>query len=134
MIGQDWAHYPIAATLHGMRRRHFSFKLPLRPTFSAGCLLVLAHFALGQGVSPDANSDVLTIRISEDGVCHLLDGSTPCDQLGQNLLMKQLVQNKHIHMAVDRTTKYEVVAATLESLEGLGFKIGLVNNDAPAPP
>jgi hypothetical protein len=41
---------------------------------------------LGRTTQPsgnDANADVLTIRISEDGVCHLLDASTPCDQLGK---------------------------------------------------
>ena len=88
---------------------------------------------MAQSASPDANADVLTIRISEEGVCHLLDDSTPCDRLGQYLLMKQLAQNKHIYIAVDRNSKYELVAATLESLEGLGFKVGFVNYDASAP-
>ena len=80
----------------------------------------------------DANSDVLTIRISEDGVCHILDASAPCDQLGQNLLTRHLAQNAHVHIVVDRNSKYELVAATLKSLQGLGFKIGFVNNDASA--
>lgn len=81
---------------------------------------------------PDENADVLTVRISEDGVCHLPDASTPCDQLGQYLLTKHLAQNGHVHIVVDRTSKYELVAATLESLHGLGLKIGFVNNDASA--
>lgn len=78
----------------------------------------------------DANTDVLTIRISEDGVCHLLDASTPCDQLGQYLLTKHLAQNGRIHIEVDRSSKYELVVATLESLRGTGFKVGFVNDDA----
>ena len=86
--------------------------------------------ALTQSAPPDANPDVLTVRISEDGVCHLLDASTPCDQLGQYLLTKHLAQNGRIHIAVDRSVKYELVAATLESLRGTGFKIGFVNYDA----
>jgi hypothetical protein len=36
--------------------------------------------------------------------------------------------------AVDRASKYELVAATLKSLEGTGFKVGFVNYDAHAPP
>jgi hypothetical protein len=80
----------------------------------------------------DANADVLTIRISEDGVCHFLEASAPCDQLGRNLLAKHLAQNGHVDIVVDRTSKYEFVAATLKSLQGLGFKIGFVNYDASA--
>jgi biopolymer transport protein ExbD len=86
--------------------------------------------ALTQSAPPDANPDVLTIRISEDGVCHLLDASTPCDQLGQYLLTNHLAQNGHIHIAVDRSSKYELVATTLESLRRTGFKVGFVNYDA----
>jgi biopolymer transport protein ExbD len=104
----------------------------MRTTLSATCLLAFAQVAMGQSPSPEANTEVLTIRISEDGVCHVKDASTPCDQLGQYLLMKQLAQNGHIQIAVDRTAKYEVVAATLGSLEGLGFKVGFVNNDESA--
>lgn len=80
----------------------------------------------------DANADVLTIRISGDGLCYFLDASAPCDQLGQSLLTKHLAQNGHVHIVVDRTSKYEWVAATLKSLQGLGFNIGFVNNDASA--
>ena len=86
--------------------------------------------ATSQSAPPEANSDALTVRISEDGVCHLLDASTPCDQLGQYLLTRHLAQNGHIHIAVDRSSKYELVAATLESLRGTGFKVGFVNYDA----
>jgi HEAT repeats len=85
-----------------------------------------------QSESIDANADVLTIRISEDGVCHFMDASAPCDQLGQYLLTRHLAQNGRVHIAVDRTAKYELVAATLKSLDGLGFKVGFVNNDASA--
>jgi len=101
-----------------------------RSTFLAICLLGVTQLALAQSAPPDANTDALTIRISEDGVCHFLDASTPCDQLGQYLLTKHLAQNGHIHIAVNRTSKYELVAATLESLRGTGFKVGFVNYDA----
>jgi len=80
-----------------------------------------------QSASPDANADVLTVRISADGVCHFLDDSAPCEQLGKYLLTKHLAQNGHLHIAVDRTSKYELVAATLKSLEDTGFKVGFVN-------
>src|SRR5271166_3031539 len=92
-------------------------------------LLALAQFAIGQSASPDANTEVLTIRISADGVCHVLDASTPCIQLGQYLLTKRLAKYGRIYIAVDRSSKYELVAATLESLRGTGFKIGFVNYD-----
>jgi len=102
----------------------------MRTTFTAVCLLGFTQFAMAQRAPPAANPDVLTVRISEDGVCHLLDASTPCDQLGQYLLTKHLAQNRRIHIAVDRSSKYELVAATLESLRGTGFKVGFVNYDA----
>lgn len=102
----------------------------MRTTFTAMGLLGFAQFAMAQSAAPpDPNPDVLTVCISEDGICHFLDASTPCDQLGQYLLSKHLAQNGHIHIAVDRSSKYELVAATLESLRGTGFKVGFVNYD-----
>jgi len=104
------------------------------PAFIATCLLVLSQFATGQSASLDA--DVLTIHISENGICHFLDDSAPCEQLGEYLLTKHLAQNGHIHIAVDRASKYELVAATLESIQraGIKVKIGFVNYDAHASP
>ena len=40
----------------------------------------------------------------------------------------------YLLFAVDRASKYELVAATLKSLEGTGFKVGFVNYDAHVPP
>jgi biopolymer transport protein ExbD len=85
---------------------------------------------IAQSAPPDADPEVLTVLISEDGVCNVLDASTPCDQLGPYLLAKHLAQNGRISIAVDRSSKYELVAATLESLRGTGFKVGFVNYDA----
>jgi biopolymer transport protein ExbD len=102
----------------------------MRTTFAAMCLLVFTQFATAQSAPPDANPDVLRVRISEDRVCHLLDASTPCDQLGRYLLTNHPAQNGRIYIAVDRSSKYELVAATLESLRGTGFKVGFVNYDA----
>ncbi len=100
--------------------------------FAQAAIVSIGEPPSQQSASIDASADVLTIRISEDGVCHFLDASVPCDQLGQYLLTKHLVQNGHVHIAVDRTSKYELVAATLKSLEGLGLKVGFVNYDASA--
>jgi biopolymer transport protein ExbD len=84
---------------------------------------------MGQSASPSANAEVLTIRISEDGICHVSDASTPCDQLGPLLLTAHSApRNTHLYIMVDRTSKYELVAAALESLQRAGFgKIGFVN-------
>ena len=102
----------------------------MRATFTATCLIGFTQFAMAQSAPPAANPDVLTVRISEDGVCHFLNASTPCDQLGQSLLTNNLAQNGRIYIAVDRSSKYELVAATLESPRGTGFKVGFVNYDA----
>jgi biopolymer transport protein ExbD len=106
----------------------------MRNVLTVTCLLAFTQFAIAQSASSDANMDLLTVRISEDGVCHFLDDSAPCEKLGQYLLTKHLTQNRHIHIAVDRASKYELVAATLKSLEGTGFKVGSVNYDAHASP
>lgn len=106
----------------------------MRDALTAMCLLTFPHFATAQSASPDANTDVLTVRISGDGVCHFLDDSAPCEQLGEYLLTKHLAQNKHIHIVVDRASKYDLVAATLKSLDGTGFTVGFVNYDANARP
>jgi TonB family protein len=118
-------------TPNKMQRTDSSFRFPMRPTFIATCLIAFTHFAMAQSPSPDANTDLLTVRISGDGIRHFLDDSAPCEQLGET---KHLAQNKHIHIAVDRASKYELVAATLKSLDGMGFTVGFVNYDAQAHP
>jgi biopolymer transport protein ExbD len=74
------------------------------------------------------------VRISADGACHFLDDSASCEQLGKYLLTKHLAQNGHLHITVDRASKYELVAATLKSLEGTGFKVGFVNTEPSTKP
>ena len=106
----------------------------MRNALTAICLLAFAQFATAQSASPNANTDVLTVRISADGVCHFLDDSAPCEQLGKYLLTKHLAQNRHLHIAVDRASKYELVTATLKSLEGTGFKVGSLNSEPSTKP
>jgi biopolymer transport protein ExbD len=102
----------------------------MRTTVIAIGLLAIAQAAMSQSASRDTNDDVLTIRISADGICHFLDTSTPCVGVGRYLLSEHLAQNGHIHIAVDRQSKYEMVAATLKSLDSAGFKgVGFVNKD-----
>jgi biopolymer transport protein ExbD len=102
----------------------------MRSTLIAVWLLGLAPPVMGQGASSDVSAEALTIRISADGVCHFLDISTPCNDLGSYLLSKHLAQNGHVHILVDRTSKYELIKSTLESLDRAGFKkVGFVNKD-----
>ena len=58
----------------------------MRNVLTVTCLLAFTQFAMAQSASSDANMDLLTVRISEDGVCHFLDDSAPCEQLGKYLL------------------------------------------------
>jgi protein TonB len=117
-----------------MHRMNARFTLRVRITHTVTFLLAFSQFAMSQSASTGANSDAVTVRISEDGICYLLNNSAPCVQLGKYLLTMHLPQSTHLHIAVDRASKYELVAATLESLEGTGFKVGFVNNEAPASP
>jgi len=57
------------------------------------CLFAVTQFAMAQSVTVDGTTDVLTIRIAEDGVCHLLEDSTPCERLGNYLAEKHLAKN-----------------------------------------
>ena len=82
----------------------------------------------GRLASPAANDEALAIRISADGICHL-DSSVPCDDLGRYLLSRHLAQHGQVSIKVDKDSKYELVAATLESLRGTGVKVGFVNYD-----
>jgi biopolymer transport protein ExbD len=101
----------------------------VRTTLTA-IALAFAQIAIGQIASSGASDNVLTVRISADGICSFLDSSTPCVDLGHYLLSKHLAQNGHVHIVVDRASKYEMVAATLKSLDDAGFKkVGFVNKD-----
>jgi biopolymer transport protein ExbD len=101
----------------------------MRSTLITACLLALAQIAIGHSAPSDVNAEVLTIRISADGVCHFLDTSTQCGELADYLLSKNLSRNRHVHIVVDRASKYEMVAAALKSLQKAGFKIGFINED-----
>jgi biopolymer transport protein ExbD len=102
----------------------------MRTTLIAISLLAFASVATGQGVPSNTDENVLTIRISADGVCSFLDSSTPCAEVGRYLLSKHLAQDGHVHIVVDRASQYEMVAATLKSLDSAGFKkVGFVNKD-----
>jgi biopolymer transport protein ExbD len=105
-----------------------------RNALAAACLLAFAKFGMAQSKPPDANTDTLTVRISDDGICYFLDDSAPCEQLGKILSTRGLSQNKHIHIVVDRSSKYESVAATLKALQGTGFKVGFVNSEPSTKP
>jgi biopolymer transport protein ExbD len=113
----------------GMQTLSPSPRFSIRSALTATCLIAFAQCATAQSASPDANTDVLTVRISADGVCNFLDDSALCEQLGKYLLTKHPAQKRHLHITVDRASKYELVAATLKSLEGTGFKVGFVNTE-----
>jgi biopolymer transport protein ExbD len=84
---------------------------------------------MAQGASPDSPPDAVTVHISANGVCQFLNESVPCAHLGEHLLKKHWAPNAHVHIALDRDAKYELVAATLTSLQGTGFKVGFVNSE-----
>jgi biopolymer transport protein ExbD len=98
----------------------------LRITLSALSLIAFAQIAMGQSAPSDVVADS-TIRISADGICYVHDSSMPCVDVAQYLLSKRLAQNRHAHIVVDATSKYESVAAALKSLQSADFKIGFVN-------
>ena len=99
----------------------------MRPTLTIALCLAVASVALGQTSTSD--SGVLTIHITADGICHFQDKSAPCDKLGQSLLSQHVAKTGEVHIVVDRFSKYELVKATLESLQHAGFerKVGFVN-------
>jgi hypothetical protein len=107
---------------------------------SAGAKAPQKHQLYGTVLSADHRTGIaLSLLGNRSGESYILPPDTraihlACEQLGKYLLTKHLAPNGHIHIAVDRVSKYELVAATLESLEGTGFKVGFVNYDAQASP
>jgi biopolymer transport protein ExbD len=78
--------------------------------------------AYGRLASRAASHEVLTIQISAVYFCHFLDSSVPSVDLGRYLVSNHLAQDARVNIKVDEDTKYELVAATLESLQRAGFK------------
>jgi biopolymer transport protein ExbD len=99
----------------------------MRITLNALIFIAFAQIAMGQSAPSDVVADS-TIRISADGICHVQDSSMPCVDVAQYLLSKHLAKNRHVHIVVDATSKYESVAAALKSLQNAGLKIGFVND------
>jgi|SRR5580704_12450971 biopolymer transport protein ExbD len=101
----------------------------MRATLIAINLLAFAQIATGQNSPSEVSADVLTIRISADGICHVRKRPMPCADVAQYLSSKHLAPDGHVHMVVDRAAKYEQVAAALKSLQSAGLKVGFVNKD-----
>jgi biopolymer transport protein ExbD len=98
-------------------------------TLTAILFLVFASMALGQSASSDADARALRIRISAEGICYFSDTSAPCDMLGEYLLSNHLALNGHVDIQVEKHSRYETAAATLESLRRASFteKVGFIN-------
>jgi len=105
----------------------------MRTTLTTILFHVFASMALGQSASSDADGRALRVRISADGICYFLDTSAPCDMLGEFLLSNHLALNGHADIQVEKLSRYETVAATLESLRRAGFteKVGFINVQSP---
>jgi biopolymer transport protein ExbD len=101
----------------------------MRATMVAAFYLAIAPVAMGQSAPTNTGDDVLMVRISADGNCYFLNTSAPCEELGAYLLSMHLAQEGELHLGVDKFARYELVAATLESLEraGLKVKVGFVH-------
>jgi biopolymer transport protein ExbD len=102
----------------------------MRTALITANLLALAQIAMAQTSPSSVSTDALTIRASAEGICYFLDRSTPCVDVGHYLSSKHLAQNGHVDIVVDRALNYEIIEATLRSLQNAGFtKIGFVNKD-----
>jgi biopolymer transport protein ExbD len=101
----------------------------MRTTWTTVLFLAFAAMALGQSASSEADGRAFRIRISADGICYFLDTSARCDMVGEFLLSNHLALNGHVDIQVEKLSRYETVAATLESLRRAGFteKVGFVN-------
>ena len=40
-------------------------------------------------------------------------------------------EGTHVHLQIDRDAKYELVAATVKSLQATGLKVGFINSSSP---
>ena len=101
----------------------------MRTTLVAAFYLTVAPVAMGQSAPTNPGVDVLTVHISANGNCYFLNTSAPCEKLGTYLLSMHLAQDGELQLGVDKFARYEIVAATLESLEraGLKIKVGFVH-------
>jgi len=101
----------------------------MRSTLIAALFLAFSPAAMAQRVPSAVHDKVLTIRIAVDGICYFLDTSAPCEKLGAYLLGMHLAQDGHVHIIVNKLSRYEVVAVTLKSLDQAHFKVGFVAAD-----
>ena len=81
--------------------------------------------------APTSRPEVINLSIDFDGT--LLWNETPVDRTTmQGYISQEAAKNPQpeVHIAVDKFSKYEVVAQTLADLQHRGLKkIGFVNND-----
>lgn len=101
------------------------------PRWSApACCLTMVLVASCSGV-PVNSEQVTEIRLSAAlNTCFIADVETPCSEVGAKLLAMNVPLNSRIHCVGDSVVSYELVHATLESLDRAGYstKVGFLTD------
>jgi biopolymer transport protein ExbD len=88
---------------------------------------MITQLAVAQAPS---SGSVLRIKVSADGMCHFLDNTIACSQLGSRLLSIPKAKNADLQFEVDPATKQVVLDTANDSLRRAGFKtIGYITNE-----
>jgi hypothetical protein len=105
-------------------------RFSMRTTLLATLLLAAAGSVLGQDAPVDARAKVLTIRVSDNGVCYFQHIAKPCSEIGQYLVSTHLARDSSLRIVADSTVRYEMIEVTIKSLQDARFgKLGVVNSD-----
>jgi hypothetical protein len=80
---------------------------------------------------PVNSEQVTEIRLSAAlNTCFIADVEVPCGEVGAKLLAMNVPLSSHIHCVGDSVVSYELVHATLESLDKAGYstKVGFLTD------
>ena len=114
--------------------RPLNFTVRFRMRRAPVLLVALLVALLADAVPAQTKQDCL-ITINSDGTCDAAGLHVPCSEIGPKLRQAGIPADVHIRLGLDRTVKYDVVSATIQSVMNAGFmnlKMGSINTE-PVP-
>lgn len=113
-------------------RRTVSLNLMARfPARSATAYFLTAVLVASCSGVPVKSEQITEIRLSASlNTCFIADVEVPCSEVGAKLLAMNVPLNSRIHCVGDSVVSYELVHATLESLDRAGYstKVGFLTD------
>ena len=94
-----------------------------RMRYTSPLALVVTVIFVCHSVTAHTRKTIL-VRISERDTCLIGDLEIPCRDVGTKLRKMAVPSDANIHVIAARSSKYQIISTTVDSLRSAGLKLG----------